>query len=140
MRTNCGEKMTKYADSFRYVFSVTTTGATAYSGWFDVSWANEIYSWLTFSETGTASSETIDVTLERYVPQVTPTASTVITHTQATAATTEEKYAHCQAYDGGAPGAENKLGGRVRWKCVSGGTFGSGNTITVTMRLDAFRR
>ena len=72
-----------YANSFRKVFTCAATG-TQYSGWFDISKYNELYSWLTFSETGTADAETIDVTLERYVPYVTPTATTVLTHTQAT--------------------------------------------------------
>jgi len=130
--------LTKYADSFRKVFTCSATG-TQYSGWFDVSWANELYSWLTFSETGTANAETIDVTLERYVGYVTATATTVLTHTQIDAAGNEEKYGSWMA-DTAAPGAENKIGGRVRFKCVTGGTFGSGNVITVTMRLDAFRK
>jgi len=128
----------KYADSFRKVFTCSATGTTQYSDWFDISWANEIYSWLTFSETGTADAETIDVTLERYVPYVTPTATTVLTHTQATGATNEEKYGGWMT-DTAAPGAENKLGTRVRYKCVAGGTFGSGNVITVTMILHAKR-
>lgn len=126
-----------YANSFRKVFTCSATG-TQYSGWFDISKYNELYSWLTFSETGTANSETIDVTLERYVPYVTPTATTVLTHGQIAAAGNSEVYGSWMA-DTAAPGTENKLGTRVRYKCIAGGTFGSGNVITVTMILHAKR-
>jgi len=128
-----------YATSYRHVEAITATGATTYSDWFDVSWANEIYSFLTFAESGAGNSESILVTLERYVPYVTPTATTVLTHSAATAAANEEKYGGWMT-DAAAPGAENKLGMRVRWKFVSSGTWTvAGNTITITMILHAKR-
>jgi len=120
------------------VFTFIATSDTQYSDWFDISWANELYSCLTFSETGTASSETIDVKVERYLPYVTASQTDVLAHTQINAAGNEEIYMR-HHYDGGATAADNKLGMRVRWKAVSGGTFGSGNTITVTMVMYAKR-
>ena len=126
-----------YADSYTHVETITASGATTYSDWIDISWANEIYSFLTYVEAETGSSEAVDVTLERYVPFATPTATTVLTHTQATGATTEEK--HGVWFDGSAPGAENKLGMRVRWKFISSGTFASDQVITMTMTLYAKR-
>jgi hypothetical protein len=128
----------KYADSFRDQEVITVTGQTTYSKWYDVSWANELYCFLTNVETGTPNSETVDVTIERASGFETDVPVTVVTFTQITGATTEEKYAG-HMFDNAAPGAENKLGMRIRFKYVSGGTFGAGATETVTVTVHAKR-
>ncbi|MHA2313961.1 MAG: hypothetical protein ACXACF_01525 [Candidatus Hermodarchaeia archaeon] len=128
----------KYEDSYRKVFTFTATGDTQYSDWINVGWANEVYGYLTFSETGTANSETIDAEVERHQPFVTESSTTVLAWTQINAAGTEEIYMRSH-YDGGATAADNKIGNRIRLKVVSGGTFGSGNTITITITLNMKR-
>ena len=58
----------KNADSFLWEQDFTTASTTYYSPWFDVGFANVLYSFLTFEETGTAGSESITVTVERFMP------------------------------------------------------------------------
>ena len=128
----------KYVASYHDTELITVTGKTTYSKWFDVSWANELYSYLTFAESETGDSESIVVTLERYIPYVTPTATTVLTHSTATAATNEEKIAR-NYYDGAAPAADNTIGLKVQWKYISSGTFANDQIITVTIALYAKR-
>ena len=127
----------KYADSFEHTETITATDQTTYSEWFDISWANELHSFLRFHETGTVDTESILVTLERFRPlDMNP--ATVIAHAAKTSNGTAEIYAR-HYYDGGATGADNKLGMRVRYKFVSSGSFGANNTITMTMSLYAKR-
>lgn len=128
----------KYADSWTHVETITVSGTTTYSDWMDISWANELYSFLTFAESATGTTETVDATLERYVPYVTPTVATVLTHAQIGAAGNSEVYGSWMT-DTAAPGAENKLGMRVRWKFISAGTFSTGQILTITMTLYAKR-
>ena len=138
--------MTKYADSWKKVFTCSATG-TQYSvattvpkDWWDVSWANELYSFVTFAETGTANSEVIDITIERYQPFVTASATAVVANAQLNAAGSNEAFASAHTYDGNAAiGADQKIGTKIRLKCVAGGTFGSGNVITVTCIVQAKR-
>ena len=132
--------MTKYADSFRYSKTFTdTAGETVYSEWFDVSWANLLYSYITLSATETYNSETVDVTVQRYLPYVTPSVGTVLAHGQLTADETGAEIYMRASYDGGAPAADNKIGMRVRWKIQTGGTFRSGQDLTVTLTMYAKR-
>jgi len=129
----------KYADSFRWEQDFTTKSTTYYSPWYAVGFANVLYSFLTFAETGTAGSESITVTVERYMPYVTPAATDVIAHTAIGAAGNEEKYIRA-SYDHDTPNTDNKIGMRVRYKAVSSsGAFGDGNTITMTMTMHAKR-
>jgi len=130
--------MTKYADSFRYTYTFTATG-TVYSGWFDVSWANLLYSYLTLSATESYNSEKIDVTVQRYQPFVTPAATTVLAHGQLSTDSTGVEIYMRASYDGGAPAADNKLGMRVRWKVQASGTFTDGQDLTVTLTMYAKR-
>ena len=129
----------KYADSFHYTNTFTDTGGeTVYSDWFDVSWANLLYSYITLSATETFDSETVNVTVQRYLPYVTPSAGTVLAHAELTAAGNAEIYMRA-SYDGGAPAADNKLGMRVRWAITTAGTFRSGQDLTVTLTMYAKR-
>jgi hypothetical protein len=122
----------KYADSFRDQEVLTATGQTTYSPWYDVSWANELYCFLTATESGSGDSESTAVTIERASGFETDVPVTVVTFSAVTAATTEEKYAVW--HDGSAPGAENKIGTRIRYKYVTSGTWAVTNqTITVNV-------
>jgi len=122
----------KYADSFRDQEVITTSGATTYSPWYDVSWANELYCFITNVESGSATSEKVDVTIERASGFETDVPVTVVTFTQLAGSGTEEKYASWM-YDNAAPGAENKIGMRIRFKYVSSGTYTATETCTVTV-------
>lgn len=113
----------KYADSFHHVETLDTTGTTTYSDWFDVSWANELYAYVDSTETGSATSESVAVTVERYLPYRTSNPTTVLTFTAITGDTTEEKYAYTPETDASAPDVHNKLGMRVRFKYVTSGTW-----------------
>ena len=129
----------KYADSFEYTNTFTdTSGETVYSDWFDISWANLLYSYITLSATETYNSETVNVTVQRYLPYVTPSAGTVLAHAELTASGNAETYMRA-SYDGGAPAADNKLGMRVRWQIVTAGTWTSGQDLTVTLTMYAKR-
>ncbi len=130
----------RFVESYRDVELIDTTGQTTYSGWFDVWWANELYSYMTFAESETGNSESIQVTLERETPYVTPSATTVLTHSAATTAANEEKHAYTPETDNSVPDVHNQLGYRVRWKYVSSGTFTASQIVTMTMILYAFRR
>ena len=121
----------KYADSFRHQEVITVSGATTYSPWYDVSWANELYCFITNVETGSATSEKIDVTIIRASGFETDVPVTVVTFTQLAAAGTEEKYAVND--DSSAQGAENKIGMRIRFKFVSSGTYTATETCTVNV-------
>lgn len=111
----------RFAESYLNVETLDTSGTTTYSDWFDISWANELYGYVDTTETGSATSESIIVTVERYLPYRTSAPSTVLTFTTITGDTTEEKYGIWN--DNSAPGAENKLGMRVRFKYVTSGTW-----------------
>jgi len=129
----------KNADSFLWEQDFTTISTTYTSPWFDVSFANVLYSFLTFEETGTAGSESITVTLERYMPYLAPSETDVLGHSAIGAAGNEEIYIRA-SYDHDTPNTDNKIGMRVRYKAVSSsGAFGAGNTITMTLHLDAKR-
>jgi hypothetical protein len=129
------------ANSYRDVELITAISQTTYSKWMDVSWANELYSYMTFAEAVTGTSESIQVTLERETPYVTPATTTVLTHSAATGAVNEEKHAYTPETDNSAPDVHNQLGYRVRWKYVSSsGAFSASQIITMTMTLYAFRR
>jgi len=126
----------KYADSFRHQEVMDTTGKTTYSPWYDVSWANELYCFLTSTESGSASSESLVVTIERASGFETDVPVTVVTFTTITAATTEEKYA--VSFDDTAQGVENKLGHRIRYKFVTSGMWTVTN-VTTTVNVHAKR-
>jgi hypothetical protein len=134
-----GEEMIKYVDSFTDTEALTASGSTTYSTWYDISWANEIYSWLAYAETSSTGANLVDVTLQRetkgsYANQ------TVLTHTQIGAAGTEEKHGmYWGSTDASNVAANNVLGTRVRWKYITGGTNFTG-TVTLTMNLVAVRR
>jgi len=130
----------KYVDSQNHTETITTDGTT-YSPWFDVSFANELYAYIDTSESGTASDETLDITVERYTPYRTASHTTVLTFTQITFAdltVTQEKNARFPADDGSAPGADNKLGMKVRFKYDAAATTWA-TTVTVYSTLYAKR-
>jgi len=130
----------KYADSFHYTKTFTdTNGETVYSDWFDISWANLLYSYVTLSATESYNSEIVDITVQRYLPYVTPSATTVLAHSQLTADETGAEIYMRASYDGAAPAADNKLGMRVRWQIVTAGTWTSGQDLTVTLTMYAKR-
>lgn len=114
----------KYADSF-YNAETCSAATTTYSDWFDVSFANELYAYVDSAEV-TSGTYSIVVTVERYLPYRTSAPQTVLTFTAITGDTTQEKYGSWMG-DTAAPGAENKLGMRVRFKYVT--TWTSGSTI-----------
>jgi len=127
----------KYSDSFEYTFTKDEAG-TYYSTWFDISWANEIYAFktITFGVTRTG-----DETEALAVVRNTPSGETmVLTFTSRTATHAgEEKYAS-EGYDHDTPGDENKLGMRVRFKLVLGGTSWTGSQeYTVVCNMYAKR-
>ena len=129
-----------YAKSFRYTKTFTdTSGETVYSGWEDVEWANVLYSYITLSATENYDSETVDFTVQRYLPYVTPSAGTVLAHGQLTANETGAEIYMRASYDGGAPAADNKIGMRVRWEIVTAGTWTAGQDLTVTLTMYAKR-
>ena len=115
--------MAKYSDSF-YHEETCDAATTTYSKWFDVAFANELYAYVESVETS-SGTYSIVVTVERCLPYITPTGSTVLTFTTITGDTTEEKRANAPATDGAAPGAENIIGLRVRFKYVNTWTSGS---------------
>ena len=114
----------KYSDSFEYTFTKDTAD-TYYSPWFDISWANEIYAFkeITFGVTRTGN-ETEALTVVKNTPHG---ETMVLTFTPRTATHAgEEKYGR-EMYDHDTPGSENKLGMRVRFKLVLGGTSWTGS-------------
>ena len=130
----------KYADSFHYTNTFTDTGGeTVYSDWYDISWANLLYSYITLSATETYDSETVDVTVQRYLPYVAPSEATVLAHGQLTADQTGAEIYMRASYDGGTPAADNKLGMRVRWKIQTAGTWTDGQDLTLTLTMYAKR-
>ena len=130
----------KYADSFNATITMTEASQTKYSEWFDISWANELYSFATFAETGTADSESITITLQRFSPIVS-TGTDIAGHSALAAAGSNEKVVtHDDSGFSVAYGTTNQLGMRVRWKSVSSaGAWGSGNVITMTLVMCAKR-
>ena len=127
----------KYADSFRHQEVLDTSGTTTYStGWYTVDFANELYCFLTATETGSATSESVVVTIERASGFEVDVPVTVVTFSTITAATTEEKYAVDK--DNSAQGAENKIGHRIRFKFVTSGTWTVDN-MTITVNVHAKR-
>jgi len=127
----------KYADSFEKEWAFTTTTQTVYSDWYDISWANELYSYVNYVLSTTRNAEQAIITLERYTPLGLADV-TVLTHgTKTTTAAVDEQYGIWN--DNSAPGNENKLGMRVRYKVVVSGTFTAAQTMTVTAQLYAKR-
>jgi len=117
----------KYADSFHHTETMTASDTT-YSPWFDISWANELY---VYTDSTVSNTSSVVITLERYAPYRTPAPIDVLAVGTITSTTTSEGYAGWM-YDGSAPGAENKLGMRVRFKYVMTWTSGTStvyNTI-----------
>ena len=112
-----------YENSFSNVETLDTSGTTTYSGWFNVGFASEIYAYVDTTETGSATSESIIVTVERSLPYRAGGATTVLTFTTITADATEEKIAYTPATDGSAPGVENTIGMRIRFKYVTSGVW-----------------
>ncbi|KKK75596.1 hypothetical protein LCGC14_2872120, partial [marine sediment metagenome] len=113
----------KYSDSFEKEWTFTTTTQTVYSDWFDISWANEFYSYVNYVLTENRNAEQAIITLERYTPLGLANV-TVLTHgTKTTTAAVDEQYASAITYDANAAiGNDQKLGMRVRYKVVVTGT------------------
>lgn len=128
--------MMPYAESFRYTKTFTdTAGETVYSPWFWVGWANLLYSYITLSATESYDSETVDVTVQRKQPYVTPSATTVLAHGQLTADQAGAEIYMRASYDGAAPAADNKIGMFVRWAITTGGSWTAGQDLTVTLTM-----
>jgi len=128
----------KYCDSFKDTLSFTATSQTVYTDWFDISWANELFSFVTFAESGAGNSESITITLQRYSPIVN-TGTDIASHGALAIAGSNELVATAKTANA-AYGTANKLGMRVRWKGVSSGTWTvAGNTITMTLEMYAKR-
>lgn len=122
----------KYVASYHDTEVIDTTGKTTNSEWFDISWANELYSYAKFEESETSgNTESIAIILERFLPH-SMTAVKVLDHGDMAAPGTSEKHAYYP---------DEKLGMRVRWKYVSSGGFGTSpaNVVTITMSLYAKR-
>jgi len=129
-----------YAESFRYTKTFTdTSGEIVFSDWFNVEWANLLYSYITLSATESYNSEAVDVTVQRFLPYVVPSAGTVLAHGQLTADQTGAEIYMRASYDGGAPAADNKIGMRVRYKIQTSGTWTAGQDLTVTLTMYAKR-
>lgn len=127
-----------YADSMRHQEVMDTTGKTTYSGWFDVSWANELFCFLTAVEVGSTDSESVAVTIERESGYETDVPVTIISFTAVTADVTEEKHAYSPETDNSAPDVHNKIGMRMRYKFVTSGTWAV-TSMTVTVNVQAKR-
>lgn len=133
----------KYAGSYHATLTQTAAG-TSYSEWFDISWANEIYAYVTYTWSETINNdESATVSLQRFIPLATTldaSGTDVLTFSTRTATTTVEEKMGQQMYDDAAPGAENQMGMRVRFELISTGTdWATDQIITVVCALYAKR-
>ena len=117
-----------HAKSFSHLETLDTSGKTTYSDWFNTGSAVELYVYVDSTETGTASSESVAVTFERYTPYRTMSHANVGTMTAITGDTTEEKHYYAIG---------TKFGTRCRFKFITSGTWAVTNVkvyCTVFMR------
>lgn len=135
----------KYANSFEYTFTIPKANiGTEYSGWFDVDFANELYCYVTiaFSETQDGDEDVL-MSIVRNTPDWVAESAIeqeVVAFTQRTASQAEEeKYASALTYVTDVS-ADNQLGTRVQFKCVTTGTgWHTGQILTVTCTIYAKR-
>jgi hypothetical protein len=103
-----------YANSFRHIETLTASGTTTYSPWFDIAFANELYMYVDSTETGSADSESVSVKVERYLPYRTSAPVKIEQFTAITGDTTQEITTKW---------TEKDLGTRCRFKFVTSGTW-----------------
>lgn len=127
----------KYVDSFEDTLTMTVKETAYYSDWFDISWANELFSFGTLTGTETVTT-TVTLTLQRYSPIVT-TGTDIVDHTAFSTATSNEKIVSAKPGGTSAYGTTNKLGMRVRWKAISDSTWTTNQIITMTLLMYAKR-
>jgi len=124
----------KYEDSQRFTITLAAAG-TAYSAWFNVGFANEIYAYCTYDWLkAIGNDESATVSLQRHIPlaaDVAAEGTDVLTFSTRTADNAvEEKIATDK--DEAAQGTENRLGMRMRFELVATGTdWTTDQTITV---------
>ena len=117
-----------HATSFSHLETLDTSGTTTYSKWFNVGSAVELYAYIDSTETGSANSETVAVTIERYLPYRTPVHVKILNFTTFEADATEEVIVTA---------SEKEFGTRARFKFVTAGTWTVTNVkvyCTVFMR------
>ena len=137
--------MVKYADSFEETITLTAAG-DAYSVWFDVSWANELYMYatVTFAQTkGGGKNESLTVLeVYRHSPDGVESVVTKISAFSPTsdASTIEEEEYAGADIDAAGIGAWNKLGTRVRFKMTAtGDTWTANQSISAACTIYAKR-
>lgn len=129
--------MVKYADSFKDTLTMTVKETAYYSDWFDISWANELYSFATIAGTKTITT-TVTTTIQRYSPIVS-TGTTIADHGGLSATGSNEKVVTAMPDGDAAYGADNQFGTRARWKVISDATWTADQVITMTLEMYAKR-
>lgn len=133
--------MVKYADSFEETVAHTAAG-DKYSGWFDVSWANELYVYCTITfALSKSGDESLTVNkLERNTPDVVATEVAAFTVPKNATTAEEEEYTS-NNIDGSAGVASwNKIGTRVRFlSTTTGSGFTTGQSIAIAYTIYAKR-
>jgi len=130
----------KYVDSFKDTLTMSVKETAYYGDWFDISWANELYSFATIAGSKTITT-TITVTLQRYSPIASTTeyGTDIADHSGLSATGSNEKVVSAKPDGDAAYGTNNQLGMRVRWKAISDSTWTSSQEITVTLEMHAKR-
>jgi len=126
----------KYVDSLEYNLEVSVDAHASdyYSGWFDVSFANELISDEKVVTTNIAAGgETIDITVERYRPYSADTA--ILTHGQITTNTTTTD----EQDDSSIGAATCVIGMRVMYHVAVGGSWAATEKAVITLKLYAKR-
>jgi len=115
-----GEITIKYSDSYEWIetFDADNTTATQYSTpWFEVDFANELFSDVSMVMSTISGSATFDADVEKYSKYAAN--SVVISHTQVTADGTTLEESTVSAVGAGT----GKIGTRVRYVFTLGGTW-----------------
>ena len=133
----------KYSDSFECIFTQEKGDeGTLTSDWFDVSWANELYAYVTVDWDETVAggaNESCTSYIERNTPDST---ATVLTFSTVVDDASEEETHATSNIDGNAGvAANNKIGMRVRFKMTStaASAWAANQTLTVTCTMYAKR-
>jgi hypothetical protein len=100
------------------------TAGTLVGPWRDVDFYKELAAWINVTAFVSRDDETVDVTIERWSGN-TAGYTTLLTFTQATAVTSEEKTAVAL------------IGGRLRYRVVAAGTFAEGTSVTLNIGIQA---
>ena len=127
----------KYSDSYEATVTMTAASQTKYSDWFDASFANEITSYASIAGTHTITT-TLTATLQRFSPIV-ATGTDIAAHAGLGATGGNELFVTSKIAGQTDVATKNKIGMRVRWKCVTNGTWTSSQSLTVTLQAFAKR-